>query len=141
MWTPVVLEPIHALPSPLKATEPMFNAYALGWDVTEYGGTKIIWHGGAVFGFLTAVVLIPEKHVGFSIQINSEDGEINHGRHVYLRRRATRSMPRCRIRSLRVPSHGGAAQGYSGSSKVIAAMRNGTRRPESLSRRSRAAAC
>jgi CubicO group peptidase (beta-lactamase class C family) len=79
MWTPVVLEPIHALPPPLKATEPMFNAYALGWDVTEYGGTKIIWHGGAVFGFLTAVVLIPEKHVGFSIEINSEDGEIIRG--------------------------------------------------------------
>jgi hypothetical protein len=29
-----------------------------------------------VFGFLTAVVLIPEKHVGFSIEINSEDGAI-----------------------------------------------------------------
>jgi hypothetical protein len=57
----------------------MFNAYALGWDVTDYAGTKIIWHGGAVFGFLTAVVLIPEKHVGFSIEINSEDGEIIRG--------------------------------------------------------------
>jgi CubicO group peptidase (beta-lactamase class C family) len=79
MWTPVVLEPIHALPPPLKATEPLFNAYALGWDVTDYAGTKIIWHGGAVFGFLTAVVLIPEKHIGFSIEINSEDGEIIRG--------------------------------------------------------------
>jgi CubicO group peptidase (beta-lactamase class C family) len=79
MWTPVMLEPIQALPAPLKATEPMFNAYALGWDIQDYGGTKIIWHGGAVFGFLTAVVLIPEKHVGFSIEINSEDGEIIRG--------------------------------------------------------------
>jgi hypothetical protein len=32
-----------------------------------------------VFGFLAAVVLIPEKHVGFSILINSEDGEIING--------------------------------------------------------------
>jgi CubicO group peptidase (beta-lactamase class C family) len=79
MWTPVVLEPIHALPAPLKATEPMFNAYALGWDIQDYAGTRIVWHGGAVFGFLTAVVLIPEKHVGFSIEINSEDGEIIRG--------------------------------------------------------------
>ena len=54
----------------------MFNTYALGWDVRDYRGAKIVWHGGAVFGFLTAVVLIPEKHVGFSIEINSEDGEI-----------------------------------------------------------------
>jgi CubicO group peptidase (beta-lactamase class C family) len=79
MWTPVVLEPVHALPAPLKVTEPMFNAYALGWDIQDYAGTRIIWHGGAVFGFLTAVVLIPQKHVGFSIEINSEDGEIIRG--------------------------------------------------------------
>jgi CubicO group peptidase (beta-lactamase class C family) len=79
MWTPVVLEPIHTLPAPLKATEPMFNAYALGWDIQDYAGTRIVWHGGAVFGFLTAVVLIPQKHIGFSIEINSEDGEIIRG--------------------------------------------------------------
>jgi len=76
MWKPVVLQPVHEVPAALKATEPMFDAYALGWDVRDYAGTKIVWHGGAVFGFLTAVVLIPEKHVGFSIEINSEDGEI-----------------------------------------------------------------
>ena len=34
---------------------------------------------GAVFGFLTAVVLLPDRHVGFSIEINSEDGEIIRG--------------------------------------------------------------
>ena len=30
-------------------------------------------HGGAVLGFKAAVVLLPEKNVGFSIEINSED--------------------------------------------------------------------
>lgn len=42
----------------------------------DYRGAKIVWHGGAVFGFQTAVVLIPEKKIGFSFEINSEDGEI-----------------------------------------------------------------
>ena len=79
MWKPLVLQPVVELPEPLKATQPMFNTYALGWDVTDYGGTKIVWHGGAVFGFLTAVVLIPDRNVGFSIEINSEDGEIIRG--------------------------------------------------------------
>jgi CubicO group peptidase (beta-lactamase class C family) len=79
MWQPLVLQPVAELPGPLKATQPMFNTYALGWDVTDYGGTKLVWHGGAVFGFLTAVVLIPDRHVGFSIEINSEDGEIIRG--------------------------------------------------------------
>ena len=59
-----------------RPTQPMFYTYALGWDVADYRGAKIVWHGGAVFGFLTVVVLLPEKNVGFSIQINSEDGQV-----------------------------------------------------------------
>jgi CubicO group peptidase (beta-lactamase class C family) len=79
MWQPVTLQPITPRPPDLKLTQPMFNTYALGWDVRDYRGAKIVWHGGAVFGFLAAVVLVPEKHVGFSILINSEDGEIING--------------------------------------------------------------
>jgi CubicO group peptidase (beta-lactamase class C family) len=79
MWQPMVLQPISEVPERLKATQPMFNTYALGWDVADYRGAKIVWHGGAVFGFLTAVVLLPEKQVGFAIEINSEDGEIIRG--------------------------------------------------------------
>jgi CubicO group peptidase (beta-lactamase class C family) len=79
MWRPVILQPITPRPDALKPTQPMFNTYALGWDVRDYRGAKIVWHGGAVFGYLAAVVLIPEKHVGFSILINSEDGEIING--------------------------------------------------------------
>ena len=79
MWRPVVIQPIAERPPALKPTQPTFSTYALGWDVEEYRGAKVIWHGGAVFGFLTAVVLLPDKNVGFSIQINSEDGEIVRG--------------------------------------------------------------
>ena len=76
MWKPQVLEPITPREGDLKPTQPLFEAYALGWDVRDYRGTRIVWHGGAVFGFLAGVVLIPEKHVAFSIEINSEDGEV-----------------------------------------------------------------
>ena len=79
MWRPMVLLPIAEVPPALAPTQPTFSTYALGWDVADYRGAKIVWHGGAVFGFLTAVVLLPEKHVGFSIEINSEDGEIIRG--------------------------------------------------------------
>jgi CubicO group peptidase (beta-lactamase class C family) len=79
MWRPMILQPVTPRPDVLKLTQPMFNTYALGWDVRDYRGAKIVWHGGAVFGFLAAVVLIPEKQVGFSILINSEDGEIING--------------------------------------------------------------
>ena len=76
MWQPVVLQPIDAVPESLKATQPQFYTYALGWDVSDYRGARIVSHGGAVFGFQTVVVLLPEKQVGFSIEINSEDSPI-----------------------------------------------------------------
>lgn len=73
MWTPQVLMPTGRYPPPIAEASPQFSAYALGWDVDEYRGAKIIEHGGAVFGVHTLVVLIPEKNVGFYLQINSED--------------------------------------------------------------------
>lgn len=73
MWNPVTLEPIGDPPPLLAATRPGFQAYALGWEVRDYRGAKIVWHSGGVFGFTSVVVLIPEKHVGFSILVNAED--------------------------------------------------------------------
>lgn len=79
MWKPVVLQPVAAYPPSLKAAQPMFDTYALAWDVQDYKGARIVSHGGAVFGFQATVVLIPERQVGFTILINSEDGELIRG--------------------------------------------------------------
>lgn len=76
MWQPVVLQPIVSRSPELKPTEPMFDTYALGWDVKDYHGAKIVSHGGAVLGFQSVVVMLPGKNVGFAIEINSEDGEL-----------------------------------------------------------------
>jgi CubicO group peptidase (beta-lactamase class C family) len=79
MWAPQTIEPIGpALPG-LEETTPNFQQYALGWEVRDYGGAKIIWHSGGIFGFVTVVVLIPEKNVGFAITQNSEDGQARFG--------------------------------------------------------------
>jgi CubicO group peptidase (beta-lactamase class C family) len=79
MWKPSMIKSVSPVPPELKLSQAQFSAYGLGWDVTDYRGAKIIWHGGAVFGFQTAVVLLPEKKVGFAITINSEDGVIVRG--------------------------------------------------------------
>ena len=79
MWKPEILQPIDPLPDALKATQPMFDTYAFGWEVRDYHGAKIVWHSGAVLGFQSVVVLLPEKNVGFAVEINSEDGEILFG--------------------------------------------------------------
>lgn len=73
MWNPVTLEPINSLGGVLAGITPSFQAYALGWEVRDYHGAKIVWHSGGVFGFTAVVVLIPEKNVGFSILVNAED--------------------------------------------------------------------
>ena len=79
MWTPQVLMPIDQYPAPIADATPQFSSYALGWDVQDYRGVKTLSHGGAVFGVQTMVVLIPDRQVGFSLQINSEDGVVLRG--------------------------------------------------------------
>lgn len=79
MWKPVVLQPIRDLPPSLATSTPNFSTYALGWDVSDYRGVKIVSHGGAVFGFQTIVAMIPSKDVGFAMMINSEDGQVLRG--------------------------------------------------------------
>jgi CubicO group peptidase (beta-lactamase class C family) len=79
MWNPVMPMPISPMPPALKPLQSRFSSYALGWDVVDYRGVRVIWHGGAVFGFKTAVVILPEQKVGFAITINSEDGAIIRG--------------------------------------------------------------
>ena len=79
MWNPQVIQPISPFPEPLSAATPMFSAYALGWEIEEYRGAKLIWHGGAVFGSLAAVVLLPDRNVGFYIAVNAEEGQMVRG--------------------------------------------------------------
>ncbi|HMN54232.1 MAG TPA: serine hydrolase [Sphingopyxis sp.] len=73
MWAPVTPMPITPLPDTLKPAQPTQQAYALGWQVQDYRGHRIIQHGGGVFGSITRVVMIPDRNVGFAIMMNSED--------------------------------------------------------------------
>ena len=79
MWQPQTLEPNPPAPPGFEATQSMFKTYALGWEVSDYGGAKIISHSGGVFGFITMVVLIPEKNVGFAITMNAEESAVRRG--------------------------------------------------------------
>ncbi|MEP7185258.1 MAG: serine hydrolase [Rhodanobacter sp.] len=73
LWTPHTLIPIRPPPAALALTQPQFQAYALGFEVQDYRGHKIITHGGGVLGGISIVVIIPEKHAAFAIMLNSED--------------------------------------------------------------------
>jgi CubicO group peptidase (beta-lactamase class C family) len=79
MWSPVTPIPIEPAPAPIAGTTPTFSSYALGWDVQDYRGTRIVWHSGGLLGFTSIVCLIPEKGVGFAIEVNAEEIEPRHG--------------------------------------------------------------
>ncbi|WP_417462409.1 serine hydrolase [Kordiimonas sp.] len=79
MWTPAVLLPNSPPPESLAAAHPMFRTYALGWTVQDYRGAKLVWHGGAVFGSLAVVALLPDQNVGFYVAVNSEEGQMVRG--------------------------------------------------------------
>ena len=79
MWTPQVPVPINAYPAPITDITPQFSSYALGWNVQDYRGIKVVQHGGAVFGVLAFTVLVPERNLGISLQINSEDVGVMRG--------------------------------------------------------------
>ena len=73
LWTPQTLIPIRPAPAPLALAQPQFQAYALGLEVEDYRGHKIITHGGGVLGGISEVVIIPERHTAFAVMLNSED--------------------------------------------------------------------
>ncbi len=75
MWRPQIHVPFGQAPEPVAASTPQFNSYALGWMERDYQGHRLVMHTGAVFGAQSVLILIPERNVGFSIAINSEDGE------------------------------------------------------------------
>lgn len=73
MWTPQVPVPIRPYPAPISEMTPQFSSYALGWNVQDYRGVKVLQHGGAVFGAIAFVVLVPEHDLGIALQMNAED--------------------------------------------------------------------
>jgi CubicO group peptidase (beta-lactamase class C family) len=75
MWTSVVNMPIPQYPGAIARAAPQFLSYALGWEISDYHGHRMVSHGGYVPGSLSLVVLIPNLDVGFVILENSESDE------------------------------------------------------------------
>ncbi len=58
----------------LAATRPNFFSYALGLQVRDYKGRKVAMHSGALLGFYSRVVMVPEEKLGIAILTNAESG-------------------------------------------------------------------
>jgi CubicO group peptidase (beta-lactamase class C family) len=58
----------------LAATRPNFLAYGLGFQLRDYRGRMLATHGGALQGFYSQVVMVPEARIGIAILTNAESG-------------------------------------------------------------------
>ena len=58
----------------LAATRPNFFSYGLGLQLRDYKGRKVALHGGALLGFYSRVVMVPEEKLGIAILTNAESG-------------------------------------------------------------------
>jgi CubicO group peptidase (beta-lactamase class C family) len=57
----------------METWKPGLENYAMGWDVSEYDGAKVISHEGAFDNYLSVVGFVPDLNVGFVILTNSEE--------------------------------------------------------------------
>ena len=74
MWTAQTPMKISEPRPALAATRPNFYAYGLGFQLRDYKGRKIAMHGGALQGFYSRVLLVPEEKLGIAIFTNAESG-------------------------------------------------------------------
>jgi CubicO group peptidase (beta-lactamase class C family) len=73
LWTEQTPMRIREPKPALAATKPNFYAYGLGFQLRDYKGRKIAMHGGALQGFYSTVLMVPEEKLGIAILTNAEN--------------------------------------------------------------------
>jgi CubicO group peptidase (beta-lactamase class C family) len=73
MWTAQTPMKISETKPPLAATRHNFAAYGLVFQLLDYRGRKIALHGGALQGFYSRVLMVPEEKLGIAILTNAEN--------------------------------------------------------------------
>ena len=74
LWTAQTPVKIGEPKPELAATKPNFSAYGLGFQLRDYRGMKVAMHGGALQGFYSRVLMVPQAKLGVAILTNAENG-------------------------------------------------------------------
>lgn len=72
LHTPLVQTPSELRGSGWRRARLGSAGYALGWRVFDYSGHQVVFHGGAVQGYRTAMAMLPDRDLGIAILWNSE---------------------------------------------------------------------
>jgi CubicO group peptidase (beta-lactamase class C family) len=74
LWTAQTPMRVGEPNAKLAGTRANFAAYGLGFQLRDYHGRLLALHSGALQGFYSKVVLVPEEKLGFAILTNAESG-------------------------------------------------------------------
>lgn len=74
LWTPVTPQPIGEPPAEVAPIRANFRGYALGFEVMDYRGRKLVRHSGGLPGYVSRLVMIPDEKLGVVVLTNQESG-------------------------------------------------------------------
>ncbi len=70
--TPVTPEPNGPPPPELPALRSNFRGYALGLEVRDFRGYKVLTHTGGLPGYVSRVLMVPDLKLGIAVLTNQE---------------------------------------------------------------------
>ena len=73
MWRPNIIISASEGPTATLPNRAIASTYAMGFQVQDYRGERMVTHGGGSPGGISATVLIPGRDAGFSIFSNAEE--------------------------------------------------------------------
>jgi CubicO group peptidase (beta-lactamase class C family) len=74
LTTMVTPRPLASPAPELAAQRQNFRGYALGLDVADYRGRRLLMHTGGLPGYVSRVMMIPELDLGIAVLTNQEAG-------------------------------------------------------------------
>src|SRR2546430_14758382 len=73
MRSPQTVIPLDSITERLRPST-HFQAYGLGWSLSDYRGRKLVSHSGALDGMRSIVMLVPEERLGIVVLSNGGGG-------------------------------------------------------------------
>ena len=75
MWTMLTPIPVGKPSVPeLAPTMPNFMGYGQGWNLSDYGGERLVWHTGGWPGQVSRLTLVPGRKLGVIVLTSAELG-------------------------------------------------------------------
>jgi CubicO group peptidase (beta-lactamase class C family) len=74
MWRPNIIISSSAGPTAELPGRAIASTYAMGFQVQDYRGERIVSHGGGAPGYISNTTLVPGRNAGVSVFSNAEEG-------------------------------------------------------------------